>query len=112
MPRASSSYTYDGEPGKKVPVTLSATGYIPETWKTSIVLEGEVHIQRYFYPTTPKPIRTGIYRFVSNTPNVDLKEVLSQTEASVAAQLFKHTCFREVPSETLQCRYEAGKIEY
>lgn len=103
-------YTYDGELGKKVPVTLSATGYIPETWKTSIVLEGEVHLQRYFYPTIPKPIRTGIYRFVSNTPNVDLKEVLSQTESSVAAQLFKHTCFREVPSETLRADMKQAKL--
>ena len=103
-------YTFDGEPGKKVPLTLSATGYIPETWKTSIVLEGEAHIQRYFYPTTPKPIRTGIYRFVSNTPNVDLKEVLSQTEAFVAAQLFKHTCFREVPSETLRADMKEAKL--
>jgi tetratricopeptide (TPR) repeat protein len=103
-------YTYDGEPGKKVPLRLSAPGYIPETWKTSIVLEGEAHIQRYFYPTSPKPIRTGIYRFVSNTPNVDLKEVLSQTEASVAAQLFKYTCFREVPSETLRADMKAAKL--
>ena len=103
-------YTYDGEPGKKVPLTLSATGYIPETWKTSIALQGEVTIQRYFYPTTPKPIRTGIYRFVSNTPNVDLKEVLSQTEVSLAAQIFKYTCFREVPSETLQADMKAAKL--
>jgi hypothetical protein len=103
-------YTYDGEPGKKVPVTLSAAGYIPETWKASIVLEGEVHLQRYFYPTAPKPIRTGIYRFVSNTPNADLKEVLSQTEASVAAQLFKYSCFREVSSETLRAEIKAAKL--
>jgi hypothetical protein len=103
-------YTYDGETGKKVLLTLSAPGYIPETWKTSIVLQGDVHIQRYFYPTTPKPIRTGIYRFVSNSPNVDLKEVLSQTEASVAAQLFKYTCFREVPSETLRADMKAAKL--
>jgi hypothetical protein len=103
-------YTYDGEPGKKVPLTLSATGYIPETWKTSIVLQGEATIQRYFYPTTPKPIRAGIYRFVSNTPNVDLKEVLSHTEASVAAQLFKYTCFREVPSETLRADMKGAKL--
>jgi len=103
-------YTYDGEPGKKVPLMLSATGYIPETWKTSIVLQGEVRIQRYFYPTTPKPIRTGIYRFVSNTSNVDLKEVLTQTEASLAAQLFKYTCFSEVPSQTLQADMKQSKL--
>jgi hypothetical protein len=103
-------YTYDGEPGKKVPLTLSANGYTPETWKASIVLQGDVHIQRYFYPTTPKPIRTGIYRFVSNSPNVDLKEVLSQTEASVAAQLFKYTCFSEVPSQTLQADMKQAKL--
>jgi hypothetical protein len=103
-------YTYDGEPGKKVPLTLTADNYIPGTWKTSIVLEGEVRIQRYFYPTTPKPIRTGIYRFVSNSPNVDLKEVLGQTEASLAAQLFKATCFREVPSQTLQTEMKQAKL--
>jgi tetratricopeptide (TPR) repeat protein len=103
-------YTYDGEPGKKVPLTLSAAGAIPETWKTSIVLEGEVHLQRYFYPTTPGPIRAGVYRFVSNTPNVDLKDVLSQTEASVAAQLFKYACFREVPSQTLQAEMKQAKL--
>ena len=103
-------YTYDGEPGKKVPLMLSATGTIPETWKTSIVLEGEVHLQRYFYPTTPKPIRTGIYRFASNTPGVDLKDVLSQTEAAMAAQLFKYACFREVSSQTLQAEMKQAKL--
>jgi pSer/pThr/pTyr-binding forkhead associated (FHA) protein len=103
-------YTYDGETGKKVPLTLSAPGYIPETWKTSIVLGGEVSIQRYFYPTTPRPIRTGIYRFVSNTASVDLKDVLNQTEASMAAQLFKYSCFREVPSQTLQAEMKQAKL--
>jgi len=103
-------YTYDGEGGKKVPLTLSAPGYIPETWKASVVLGGETSIQRYFYPTTPRPIRTGIYRFVSNTPGVDLKDVLNQTEASVAAQLFKYSCFREVPSQTLQAEMKQAKL--
>ncbi len=103
-------HTYDGEPGKKVPLVLSAPGYIPETWKTSIVLEGEVPVQRYFHPTTPRPIRTGIYRFAGNTPNVDLKEILSQTESAVAAQLFKNSCFREVPSKTLQADMKRARL--
>jgi PEGA domain len=103
-------YTYDGETGRKVPLTLSAPGYIPETWKTSIVLGGEVSIQRYFYPVTPRPIRTWIYRFVSNAPSVDLKDVLSQTEASLAAQLFKHSCFREVPSQALQAEMKQARL--
>ncbi len=103
-------YTYDGEAGKKVPLTLLAPGYIPETWKTSIVLGGEVSIQRYFYPSTPRPIRTGIYRFVSNTPSADLKDVLDQTEASMASQIFKYTCFREVPSQTLQAEMKQAKL--
>jgi len=104
------TYSYDGEPGKKVPIELSAPGYIPESWKSSIVLEGEVTVHRYFYPTTPKPIRTGIYRFVGNTPNVDLKDVLGQTEGAVAAQLFKNTCFREVPSKTLLADMKSAKL--
>src|SRR5712671_943685 len=53
---AQGSYTYDyrGEPGK-----------------TTVKLEGPVNLQRYFYPTTPKPIRIGIYRVVCNTLGPD-----------------------------------------
>jgi hypothetical protein len=104
------TYSYDGEPGKKAQIEFTASGYIPATWKTPVTLEGEINIQRYFYPTTPKPIRAGIYRFVSNTPNMDLKDVLSQTETAVAAQLFKNSCFREVPTKTLQAEMKHAKL--
>lgn len=104
------TYTYDGEPGKKVPLELTAPGSLPEMWKTAIVLEGEINVLRYFYPSTPRPIRTGIYRFVGNTPNADLKEVLGQTEAALAAQLFKNSCFREVPSKKLQSDMKFAKL--
>lgn len=104
------TWSYDGEPGKKAQIVLSAPGYIPDTWKASIVLEGEVDFQRYFYRTTPKPIRTGIYRFAGNTPNVELKEVLAQTETALAAQLFKNSCFLEVPSKSLQADMKRAKL--
>ncbi|HEX9019790.1 MAG TPA: carboxypeptidase-like regulatory domain-containing protein, partial [Nitrospirota bacterium] len=108
--KGSLTYTYDGEPGTKASLSLSAPGYIPETWKTSIVLEGEVNVQRYFYPTAPRQIRTGIYRFVGNTPNADLKDAVSQAETAVGAQLFKYACFREVPSKTLQADMKRAKL--
>jgi tetratricopeptide (TPR) repeat protein len=104
------SYSYDGEPGKKASLALSAPGNIPNSWKTSVTFEGEVSVQRYFYPTTPKPIRAGIYRFVSNTPGADLKDVLAQTETSLANQLFKNTCFREVPSAALQADLKRARL--
>src|SRR5512137_726797 len=46
------NWAYDGEPGKKVSVTISAPGYIPPNWKKSLTLEGEIAVQHYFYPTT------------------------------------------------------------
>ena len=104
------TYNYDGEPGKKAQITLSAAGYIPPVWKTSATLEGEVSLQRYFYPSKQKPIRAGIYRFISNTPNADMKEVLSQAEAAVAAQLFSNACFVQVPAKTLQAEMKASKL--
>ena len=104
------TYSYEGETGKKAQLSLNASGHIPPTWKTSITLEGEVAIQRYFYPSTPKPIRAGIYRFISNTPNADMKEILAQTEAALAAQLFKNSCFREVPSKTLQADIKRARL--
>ena len=108
--RGAFTWSYDGEPGKKVALVLSAQGYIPSTWKTTLILEGEMAVQRYFYPTTAKPIRTGIYRFVGNTPNVDLKGVLAQTEEALAGQLFKYGCFKEVPSKTLQAEMKKLKL--
>ena len=108
--KGSITWSYDGEPGKKVQLILSAPGYIPPTWKTTLTLEGELSVQRYFYPTIARPIRTGIYRFVGNTPNVDLKDVLAQTEEALSGQLFKFGCFKEVPSKTLQAEMKKVKL--
>ena len=107
--RGTVTWSYDGEPGKKVPVRVSAPGYIPETWTTTVTLEGEIDLQRYFTPSSAKPIRTGIYRFVGNTPNADLKDVLVQTEQAVAGQLFKYSCFREVPTPALQAAMKSAR---
>jgi len=104
------AYTYRGEPGKKAVIALAAPGYIPGAWKTTVKLEGQVNLQRYFYPTTPKPIRIGIYRVVGNTPGVDLKEVAAQTEQALATQLFKFPGFREVPGERLQAEVKQRKL--
>jgi hypothetical protein len=45
-------------------IALAAPGHIPAAWKTTVSLDGPVSVQHYFYPTTPKPIRIGIYRVV------------------------------------------------
>ena len=104
------NWTYDGEPGKKVTVVITAPGYIPPSWKKSLTLEGEIAVQHYFYPTTAKPIRTGIYRFVGNTPSMDMKDIVAQTEEAVGSQLFKFGCFKEVPSKTLQAEMKQAKL--
>jgi hypothetical protein len=108
--QGSYTYSYRGEPGKKAVIALAAPGYIPEAWKTTVKLEGQVNLQRYFYPTTPKPIRIGIYRVVGNTPGADLKAVAEQTEQALAAQLFKFPAFREVPGEKLQAEIKQRKL--
>jgi len=109
---AQGTYTYDyrGEPGRKALIALAAPGYVPATWKTTVRLEGHVNLQRYFYPTAPRPIRIGIYRVVGNTPGVDLKEVAAQAEQALATQLFKFAAFREVPTERLQAEVNQHKL--
>ena len=104
------TYTYRGEAGRRAVVALAAPGYIPAAWKTSVRLEGQVNLQRYFYPTAPKPIRIGIYRVIGNTPGVDLKDVAAQAEQSLATQLFRFPAFREVPTETLQAEIKQRKL--
>src|SRR6266571_3082586 len=108
--QGSYTYTYRGEPGKKAVITLAAPGYIPAAWKTTVQLDGQVNLQHYFYPTTPKPIRIGVYRVVGNTPGVDLKDVAAQAEQALATQLFKFPAFREVPRERLQAEVKQRKL--
>lgn len=102
-------WSYDGEPGRKVQVRIDAPGYVPEAWKTTVALEGEIDLPRYFTPAAARPIRTGIYRFAGNTPNVDLKDVLVQTEQAVAGQLFKYASFREVATPALQAAMKSAR---
>ena len=104
------TYTYRGEPGKKAVVAVAAPGYIPPAWKTTVTLDGPVSVQRYFYPTTPKPIRIGVYRVVGNTPGADLSGVAASAEQSLAAHLFKFPAFREVPGEKLQAEIKQRKL--
>jgi tetratricopeptide (TPR) repeat protein len=104
------TYTYRGEPGKKAVIGLAAPGYIPSAWKTTVVLDGRVDVQRYFYPTTPKPIRIGVYRVVGNTPGADLSGVAAQAEQALATQLFKFPAFREVPADKLQAEIKQRKL--
>src|SRR5881296_1787046 len=96
---AQGGYTYDyqGEPGRKAVIALAAPGYVPAVWKATVRLEGQVNLQRYFYPTTPKPIRIGLYRVVGNTPGVDLKG--SQPRPS---RRWRHSCSSSRRSE--RCR--------
>jgi tetratricopeptide (TPR) repeat protein len=103
-------YVYNGEPGKLVTIAIAAPGYVPAEFKTSVKLEGEIPLQRYFYPTSPKPIRLGVYRVIGNTPGVDLKEVAAQTEQTLTSQLFKFPGFREVPSAQLQADVTKNKL--
>ena len=109
---AQGSYRYDyrGEPGKKAQIALAAPGYVPAAWKTTVRLEGQINLQRYFYPTAPRPIRIGIYRVVGNTPGVDLKEVAAQAEQALATQLFRFPAFREVPADRLQAEINQRKL--
>ena len=104
------TYTYRGEPGRKAFVAIAAPGYIPGAWKTAVKLEGQVTLQRYFYPTTPRPIRVGIYRVIGNTPGVDLKDIAAQAEQSLGNQLFRFPAFREVPTQTLQAEINQRKL--
>src|SRR6267378_1151038 len=108
--RGNYTYTYDGAPGRKAQVALSAPGYLPADWKTAVVLEGQVSVQRAFAPATPRPIRVGVHRFVGNTPGADLKDVASQAESAIAAQLFKASVFREVPVADLESEVKRLKV--
>ena len=96
------TYAYKGKPGKEAELKLSASGYIPEQWQTSIKLEGQRKIHRFFYPAKPKPIKVGIYGYVNNTPEEDLSDTLNRIEEAVSTNLFVYSSFAEVPKPKLR----------
>lgn len=104
------TYIYRGTPGKKVRLTLTAPGHIPAEWETSVVLRGRRTIQRFFYPTKPKPIRVGIYGYVNNTPDADLTDTLSRIQEAVNNNLFIYLSFQEVPTKKLREKMRKAKL--
>jgi len=96
------TYIWNGEPGKKMSIELSAEGYIPPTWRTSMALEGRKTVHRFFYPAKPKPIRVGIYGYAGNTPDEDLTGTLLRIEEAVGNNLFSLFSFKEVPTSVLR----------
>jgi tetratricopeptide (TPR) repeat protein len=94
-------FNYAGDPSKSVKVAYAAPGYLPSKWATKMTLQGGASVRHYFYPLTPQPIKVAIFRFGGNTPGVDLKDVATQTQAALRAQLFKQSVFTEVTEESL-----------
>ncbi len=100
--RGQYTYTYKGSSRDDVKLTLSAAGYIPEKWETKLRLRNKTSVKRYFYPATPKPIKVGVYGFVSNSPEEDLSDMLTQIEEAVGTNLFRYGCFKQVPKTQLR----------
>lgn len=96
------TYQYKGKPIEEARVKLSAKGYLPQEWETSIPLKGKRRIQHYFYPAKPKPIRVGIYGYVNNSPDEDLSEVLDRVEEAISNNLFIYGGFQKVAKDKLR----------
>jgi tetratricopeptide (TPR) repeat protein len=104
------NFDYSGEPGKPVKVSYSAPGYLPSQWTSSMAIEGGTTVRHYFYPLTPKPIKVALLRFGGNTPGVDLKDAVVQTQAAIRSQLFKHGVFQEVEGGVLDREMKAANL--
>ena len=96
------TYTYKGSSPGEVKLTLSASGYIPQKWETKVRLRNKSTVKRYFYPAKPKPIKVGVYGFVSNSPEEDLSAILDQIEGAVSTNLFRYGCFQKVSKSQLR----------
>jgi tetratricopeptide (TPR) repeat protein/archaellum component FlaF (FlaF/FlaG flagellin family) len=96
------TYSYKGQPVEKAVVRIAAPGYIPETWETRIPFSGKQHVEHYFYPAVPKPIRLGIHGYVNNSPGSDLSDTITRLEQAVGNNLFQYNSFREIPKSSLK----------
>lgn len=103
-------FNQENPSGKPVKVTYSAPGFLPAQWSTNMVLEGGTTVRHYFYPVSVKPIKVAFIPFAGNTPGVDLKDVVSQTQGAIRAQLFKQSVFQEVAGTVLDKEIKSSKL--
>ncbi|MFQ6009427.1 MAG: PEGA domain-containing protein, partial [Candidatus Zixiibacteriota bacterium] len=96
------TYVYKGKPGKEAQLKVTAPGYIPDQWHTTVNLEGTQFIKRLFHPAKPEPIKVGIYGYVNNTPEEDLSEIVSMIEKSLSNNLSIYSSLLEVPKPKLR----------
>ena len=96
------TFKYKGRIDKEAKLTLSAPGYIPAKWETSIAAKGRQAIHHLFYPEKPKPIKVGLYGYVNNSPGEDLSEVLNRIEEAISNNMFIYSSFSEVPKAMLR----------
>ena len=96
------TYVYKGKPGKEAQLKLTAPGYIPAEWRTTIKFEGEQSIQRFFYPAKPEPLKVGIYGYINNTPEEDLSDILNMIEKTLSDNLSIYSSLLEVPKAKLR----------
>ncbi|HUT43532.1 MAG TPA: PEGA domain-containing protein [Desulfobacterales bacterium] len=96
------TFEYKGRIDEDAKLSLSAPGYIPAQWDTSIAAKGRQTIHRFFYPEKPKPIKVGIYGYVNNSPEEDMSEVLNRIEEAISNNMFIYSSFSEVPKAMLR----------
>ena len=96
------TFKYKGRIDKEAKLTLSAPGYIPAKWETTIAAKGRQTVHRLFYPEKPKPIKVGLYGYVNNSPEEDLSEVLNRIEEAISNNMFIYSSFSEVPKAMLR----------
>ncbi len=101
-PEGTYTGAYRGTPGQAAQLKLTAPGYIPEQWQTSINVKGNQSIQRYFHPVKPEPIKVGVYGYVNNTPEEDLSDILNTVEKSLSDNLSLYSSLLEVPRPKLR----------
>jgi len=105
------TFKYKGRIDKEAKLTLSAPGYIPAQWETSIAAKSKQTIHRFFYPEKPKPIKVGIYGYVNNSPEEDLSEVINRVEEAISNNMFIYSSFSEVPKAALRDKMTQGSLD-
>lgn len=103
-------FNHDAAANKQVKVAYSAPGFLPAQWSTNMHLEGGTTVRHYFYPVAVRPIKVAFFPFGGNTPGVDLKEVVAQTQAAIRTQLFKQSVFQEVEGTTLDKEVKSNNL--
>ncbi|MEK6748575.1 MAG: PEGA domain-containing protein [Pseudomonadota bacterium] len=103
-------YNYDGAPGKKIKLDVSATGYVSAKSATEITLNGNKQFTTHLFSMRADLPRIGVTRIGANTAGEDIGALVETAQKELISNIQKQESFIIVPDDVINGAMKSAKL--